>query len=233
MKGAEIMHRMRLFLLTVVVVLAAAGSAAAGAPTDPFAGAWVAVDPSDGSSLRLQIGSPSADGVRHVTLTDGYASACGAPASAIGTGTVSGGTLTALLDVRCGGELRAEDVAFAFERSGDTLFGIGTTFVRVTQDEFAGAWTASDPFDGSTLRLQIGSPSASGRRNVTLTDGFASACGAPATAIGTGAVSGSTLTTTVDIRCGGELRAEDVTITYELVGGTLTDGFSTFERTGA
>ena len=97
-------------------------------------------------------------------------------------------------------------------------------------DAFTGAWSATDPFDGSALRLQIGAPSPSGVRQVTLTDNFASACGAPATAIGTGTVSGSTLTTIVDIRCGGELRAEDVTITYELVGDALTDGFSTFTR---
>jgi hypothetical protein len=99
-------------------------------------------------------------------------------------------------------------------------------------DSFTSAWRATDPFDGSSLRLQIGAPSASGVRQVTLTDGFASACDAPASAIGTGTVSGSTLTTVVDIHCGGELRAEDVTITYELVGDTLTDGFSTFTRAG-
>jgi uncharacterized protein with beta-barrel porin domain len=99
-------------------------------------------------------------------------------------------------------------------------------------DAFTGAWTATDPFDGSTLRLQIGSPSAAGSRHVTLTDDFASACGAPATAIGTGSVSGATLTTVVDIRCGGVLRGEDVMIVYQLVGDTLTDGFSTFTRTG-
>jgi hypothetical protein len=99
-------------------------------------------------------------------------------------------------------------------------------------DAFTGAWTATDPFDGSTLRLQIGSPSASGVRQVTLTDSFASACGAPATAIGTGTVSGSTLTTVVDVRCGGEPRGS-ATIVYQLNGDVLTDGFSTFTRTGA
>jgi len=96
-------------------------------------------------------------------------------------------------------------------------------------DAFTGAWSATDPFDGSALRLQIGGPSPSGVRQVTLTDNFASACGAPATAIGTGTVSGSTLTTIVDIRCGGELRGTG-TFTYTLVGDTLYDGFSTFTR---
>jgi uncharacterized protein with beta-barrel porin domain len=98
-------------------------------------------------------------------------------------------------------------------------------------DAFTGAWTATDPFDGSTLRLQVGSASASGVRQVTLTDSFASACGAPATAIGTGTVSGTTLTTVVDVRCGGVARGS-LTIVYQLVDGTLTDGFSTFTRTG-
>lgn len=217
-------------LLAAVLLAALALAGGATATGDAFTGAWKATDQFDGSTLRLEIGSASATGERRISVTDGYASGCGAPATAIGTGTAAGATLTATLDVRCGGELRAEDVPFTFSLSGGTLLGIDTTFTRVTQDEFAGAWVAIDPFDASNLRLQIGSPSASGNRQVTLTDDHASACGAPATAIGTGTVAGSTLTTIVDVRCGGELRAEGVTITYELVGDTLTDGFSTFVR---
>lgn len=220
-------------------VLAAALSAvclagSAVASPDPFTGAWIATDPFDGSTLRLQVGSPSAEGLRQVTLTDGFASACGAPATAIGTGTVSGSTLTTTVDIRCGGELRAEHVTIVYQLSGGMLTdGFSTFRPVVAADPFTGAWTATDPFDASTLRLQIGSPSAAGIRQVTLTDNFASACRAPATASGTGTVSGSTLTTTVDIRCGGELRAEHVTIVYQLSGGMLTDGFSTFRPTAA
>jgi len=208
------------------VVLAGTASAAG----DQFIGAWTATDPFDGSSQRLQIGAPSPSGERHVTLTDDFASACGAPATAIGTGTVSGSTLTTVVDIRCGGVVRAEDVTIAYELAGSALTDGFSTFTRAGADAFTGAWSATDPFDGSALRLQIGGPSPSGVRQVTLTDTFASACGAPATAIGTGTVSGTTLTTVVDIRCGGVLRAEDVTITYELVGDALTDGFSTFTR---
>lgn len=221
--------RVACVLALVVAALVAATTSAAVAP-DPFAGAWAATDLSDGSSLRLQIGNASASGQRHMTLTDGYATGCGAPATAIGSGTVSGSTLTALLDVRCGGELIAEDLPFAFELVGDALLGLDTSFVRVSRDQFTGAWAATDPFDGSSLRLEIGSPSASGLRQVILSDDFASACGAPATAIGTGTVSDTTLTTTVDVRCGGAPYAEDVTIVYELVGDALTDGYNTFAR---
>ena len=213
-------------LVATTVVLAGTASAAG----DQFTGAWAATDPFDGSALRLQIGAPSPSGVRHVTLTDNFASACGAPATAIGTGTVSGSTLTTIVDIRCGGQLRAEDVTITYELAGSALTDGFSTFTRGGADAFTGAWSATDPFDGSALRLQIGAPSPSGVRHVTLTDNFASGCGAPATAIGTGTVSGSTLTTIVDIRCGGQLRAEDVTITYTLVGDTLFDGFSTFTR---
>jgi hypothetical protein len=233
-KDGDAMRRSTLVSVLAALSLAAASiGATAAAAVDPFSGTWTANDPGDGSTLRLQIGSASASGSRHVTITDSYGSICGALVTAIGTGTVSGSILTATVDIRCGGELAAEDIEFAFESVGDTLAGLGVTFVRTTRDAFTGAWAATDPFDGSALRLQIGSPSAKGVRQVTLTDDFASACGAPATAIGTGEVSGTTLTTVVDIRCGGELVAEDATIVYQLSGNALTDGFSTFTRTGA
>jgi hypothetical protein len=219
--------------LAALVLAATSLVATATAAGDPFTGAWTATDPFDGSSLRLQIGGASASGIRPVTLTDGFASACGAPATAIGTGTVSGSTLTTVVEIRCGGELLAEGVTITYELAGDALTDGFSTFMRAGDDAFTGAWRAVDPFDGSALRLQIGSPSASGVRHVTLTDDFASACGAPASAIGTGTVSGSTLTTVVDVRCGGELLVEDATIVYQLSGNALNDGFSTFVRVGA
>ena len=228
------MHRFTLVSLLAALMLAATSLVAtATAAGDQFTGTWTANDPGDGSTLRLQIGSASASGSRHVTITDSYGSICGALVTAIGTGTVTGSTLTATVDIRCGGELAAEDVEFTFEPVGDTLAGLGVIFVRTTRDAFTGAWEATDLFDGSTLRLQIGSPSATGVRHVTLTDDFASACGAPASAIGTGKVSGTTLTTVVDIRCGGELLAENATIVYQLNGSALKDGFSTFTRVSA
>ena len=227
------MHRFTLVSFLAVLVLAATALVAtATAAGDPFTGTWTANDPGDGSTLRLQIGSASASGSRHVTITDSYGSICGALVTAIGTGTVSGSLLAARVDIRCGGELAAEDVEFTFVPVGDTLAGLGVTFVRTARDAFTGAWEATDLFDGSTLRLQIGSPSAAGVRHVTLTDDFASACGAPASAIGTGKVSGTTLTTVVNIRCGGELLAEAATIVYQLSGSALKDGFSTFTRVG-
>lgn len=214
-----------LFAAVLVLLFALAGTATAAG--DSFTGAWVATDSFDGSTLRLQIGAPSADGVRQVTATDDYASACGAPATATGTGTVSGTTLTAVLNVRCGGEPQGA-ATFTFTLANGTLQGFDSTFVPA-KDPFTGSWHAIDPFDGSNLRLRIGNPSADGTRSVTLTDDFASACGAPATAIGTGTVSGSTLTAVLEVRCGGKPRGTG-TFTYTLVGDTLYDGFSTFTR---
>jgi hypothetical protein len=98
---------------------------------DPFGGAWTANDPADGSTLRLEIGAPSAAGARHVTLLDQFASACNAPATAIGSGTASDTTLSATLDVRCGGTPVAAEVPFTFVLVGDTLVGDDIVFTRV------------------------------------------------------------------------------------------------------
>ena len=215
-------------LLAAVVATSLVLAGTASAAGDQFTGAWAATDPFDGSALRLQIGAPSAEGTRQVTLTDDFASACGAPATAIGAGTVSGTTLTTIADIRCGGVLRAEDVTITYTLAGAALTDGFSTFTRAA-DPFTGTWTATDPFDGSNLRLRISNPSADGTRHVTLTDDFASACGAPATAIGTGTVSGTTLTATLEVRCGGVPRGSG-TFTYTLVGDTLTDGYSTFTR---
>jgi len=100
----------------------------------------------------------------------------------------------------------------------------GTSTAAGSPSAFTGAWTATDPDDGSTLKVQIGAPNASGRSRVTLIDQFASACGAPATAIGSGTISGATLSSTLDVRCGGSPFASDVPATFEVVGDTLVDG---------
>lgn len=88
------------FVFAVVVAAIAVGTATA-APPDPFAGAWLATD-LDGSNVRLQI-SIDANGVRRVVLTDDRTGPfCGGgPAQVIGTGTVSGSTLTMSGTLRC------------------------------------------------------------------------------------------------------------------------------------
>ena len=103
----------------------------AAASSDGFTGAWRATDPDDGSTLVADIGAPNAAGIRHLTLVDQFASACDAPAVAIGAGTVSGSTLAATLEVRCGGASLGKDVPFSFQISGDTLHGGGLVFTRV------------------------------------------------------------------------------------------------------
>jgi hypothetical protein len=97
---------------------------------------------------------------------------------------------------------------------------------------FTGAWTATDPDDGSTLLVLIGSEDASGNIRVTTVDQFASACDAPATVIGSGTISGSTLTAVGDVRCGGAVFATDVPVEFELVGETLVGGSVEFRRVG-
>lgn len=89
------------YVLALVVATIAVGTAAA-APPDPFAGAWIGTDPFDGGTLRLQI-SMDAHGVRHVVFTDSRTRlACGGPPGRIiGSGTVSGATLTWSGTVRC------------------------------------------------------------------------------------------------------------------------------------
>ena len=98
-----------------------------------------------------------------------------------------------------------------------------------TPDAFTGAWAATDT-DGSTLSLLIGEASPSGARHVTLVDQVATTCGAPATAVGFGSVSGSTLVTSAVVRCGGVVLATDVPITYTLVGDTLIVDQNVFTR---
>jgi hypothetical protein len=97
---------------------------------------------------------------------------------------------------------------------------------------FTGAWTGTDPDDGSKLMVLISAESYTGQVRVTGVDQFASACGAPATLIGSGSISGSVLTALVDVRCGGEVFATDVPVEYELTGDTLLSGGVEFRRPG-
>ena len=128
------MSRIRMVLLAapVLVLVAVVWASPAVGSADAFTGAWVATDPSDGSALKLQIGEANASGVRHVTLMDQnqFHSGCGGLATGIGSGTVSGTTLSAALDIRCGGSLNATDVPFTFDAVGDTLVGLGVVWER-------------------------------------------------------------------------------------------------------
>lgn len=93
---------LRYVLALFVLAGAIAGGTATAAAPDPFAGAWFGTDESDGSDVRVQI-SMNANGVRKVVFTDNRTgSGCGGgPAWAIGTGTVSGLTLTWSGTIRC------------------------------------------------------------------------------------------------------------------------------------
>ncbi len=99
------------------------------------------------------------------------------------------------------------------------LFGLTSNAAAATGN-FTGAWSGTDPDDGSRLLALIGGPP-SGPVSVTFIDQFASACGAPATAIGSGTISGLTLSATLNIRCGGAPVATGVPFTFQLDGGTL------------
>ena len=107
------------------------GAAPSSASTDAFTGAWTATDSDDGSALVATIGAAGTDDLRHVTLVDELASACDAPATASGWGVTSGSSLSATLDVRCGGAPYADDVPYTFQAQGATLIGGGLVFRRV------------------------------------------------------------------------------------------------------
>jgi hypothetical protein len=123
---------MVLLAAPVLVLVAVLWTSPAVGSTDSFTGAWVATDPSDGSALKLQIGQTNASGVRRVTVMDQnqFHSGCGGLATGIGSGTVIGTTLSAALDIRCGGSLNATDVPFTFDAVGDTLVGLGVVWER-------------------------------------------------------------------------------------------------------
>jgi len=130
----------RLTLCVLVVVASiSVGATTAGASPSPFTGAWRAVDPDDGSTLMALIGAPNAAGLLDLTFIDQYASACGAPATAIGSGTITGSRFTAVVDVRCGGALLVSDVEFEFDVSGDTLVASGLVYTRVGSGKQFGA----------------------------------------------------------------------------------------------
>jgi hypothetical protein len=128
------MSRVRMVLLAapVLVLVAVLWTSPAVGSADTFAGGWVATDPGDGSTLKLQIGEAGASGVRRVTLMDQnqFHSGCGGLATGIGSGTVSGTTLSVTLEIRCQGALLATDVAVDFAAVGDTLVGFGLVWER-------------------------------------------------------------------------------------------------------
>ena len=76
--------------------------------------------------------APNESGVRRVTVMDQnqFRSGCGGLATAIGSGTVSGTTLSSTVDVRCAGSLVLTDVLFTFTAVGDTLVGFGGVWER-------------------------------------------------------------------------------------------------------
>jgi hypothetical protein len=115
----------KLILCTAFVALLAGsalvnGSAAVAAPTDPFAGVWASPD-TDGDVVMFTISSPGGDGTRRLTGFDPAAEACGGgPATAHGSGTVTGATLNTTLTVRCSNTVVFVG-SFYFTASGDTL----------------------------------------------------------------------------------------------------------------
>jgi hypothetical protein len=122
----------RLTLCALIVIASiSVGATTAGASPSPFTGAWQSVDPDDGSPLMAMISAPNAAGVIHLTFIDQYATACGAPATAIGSGTITGSRFTAVVRVRCGGAPVVSGVEFWFDLTGDTLVSSGLVYTRV------------------------------------------------------------------------------------------------------
>jgi hypothetical protein len=126
------MRRIRVLVLgtSMLVLVSVLWTSPVIGSVDGFTGSWVATDPDDGSTLKLQISAPNAAGVRRVTLMDQFASACGALATGIGSGTTSGASLSAMLDIRCGGSPLESDVEVDLAAVGDTLVGSGVVWER-------------------------------------------------------------------------------------------------------
>ena len=124
--------RVALLGISMLVTVSVLWASPAAGSVDSFTGAWVATDPDDASALKLQISAPNESGVRRVTVMDQnqFKSGCGGLATAIGSGTVSGTTLSSTVDVRCGGSLVLTDVVFTFTAVGDTLVGFGGVWER-------------------------------------------------------------------------------------------------------
>ena len=108
------------FLAIVMSATLVIAAPAVAAPSDPFTGVWASPD-TDGDIVTFAISAPGADGIRHLTGFDPAAEACeGGPATAHGSGTVAGATLTTTLTVRCGPTVVFVG-SFYFTASGDTL----------------------------------------------------------------------------------------------------------------
>jgi len=114
--------------------------------------------------------------------------------------------------------------------AGMVLLGAAPT--SASTDTFTGAWAATDTGDGSAVVATIGAAGSDAVRRVTLVDQFASACDAPATADGWGVTSGSRLSATLDVRCGGAPYAQDVPYTFQATGATLLADGLVFRRMG-
>jgi len=123
-------------------VVAAMGLAALGsvAPqgASPFVGHWQAVDPSDGSDMRLAIGGPP-DGPFKITWTEDYLSACGGEAGiGRGTGSISADhpdVLVAHLAFECPtiGSSIPYDITWRFHSGTDTLSSRDGAVVTIWQ----------------------------------------------------------------------------------------------------
>lgn len=108
------------------------------------------------------------------------------------------------------------------------LFTVACASASASPPGFLGAWTSTDPVDGSTQRLGIGGgPGASA--HVQLFDNVASSCGEPygsATGSGVGTIARDTLTVTLKVTCHNGNFVEPTPVKYTLnPDGTLTDSF--------
>lgn len=152
-------------ILTAVPVVGAAGP-------DPFKGSYSAIDV-DGS--RMTVSFSGSGPTRTVTLFDERATCLGGdPLTTTGIGTISGSTISgSSSDGGCG----VGSFSLAYDAGTDTLFDGTITWYRGDRgpDAFNGVWYATDPFDGSAMRLSL---DGSGLiRDASFKDDGASVCG--------------------------------------------------------
>ena len=175
--------------------------------------------PSDGSALKLQIGEANASGVRHVTLMDQnqFHSGCGGLATGIGSGTVSGTTLSATLEHQVRGITERDGRSVHLRRRrrharrprgrrlGDGPPGRQTAFTGAGAGDRSQRRKRAEASDrrgegvrGRTARDADGSESDPSRATVRRRLGSSQRT-----------ASGPALSAALDVRCGGSLSATD------------------------
>jgi hypothetical protein len=196
----------------ILVILGTASIVSAGG--EPFTRSWSAIDV-DGSVMMLKFVGNAA--TRTVTLVDARATTCGGDVyEARGVGSVDANEIHVIGTAGCVGDVPGPwEQTWTYQAASHTLTDGILTWHRGNRarESFLGAWKATDPADGSAMRLAFRGSGLT--RTVSYRDNLASSCDPDAvfTAKGSGVI-GSVL---------GEGRYITVTLVGACVGGASID----------